>query len=105
MFIFNYKYYTGTPKFIAGREYGICYTELILKDNNTYHENSDCEGSIRGDYKISNDTIYFESYKNAEYEYKYGLIENSLYGKVINLYDNKGVFEKQFPIQMNKLKK
>lgn len=91
--------------FIAGREYGICYKELILKDNNTYHENSDCEGSIRGDYKILNDTIYFEEYKNAGHDYKYGLIENNLYGKVLNLYNKNEVFETQLPIQMNKFKK
>lgn len=103
--IFNFKYYRGTPKLIAGREYAICYTELILKDNNTFFEQIDCleNESTRGDYKIVNDTIYFEGYKNNRYEYKYGLIENSLYGKVLNLYNNKGEFETQLPIQMNRL--
>lgn len=103
--IFNFKYYRGTPKLIAGREYGICHTELILKDNNTFHEQIDCleNESTRGDYRITNDTIHFEAYKNDEHEYKYGLVENSLYGKVLNLYNHKGVFETQLPIQMNRL--
>ncbi len=101
--IFNFKYYRGTPKLIAGREFGICYTELILKDNNTFHEQIDCleSESTRGDFHITNDTIYFEAYK----KYKYGLIETSLYGKVLNLYNHKGVFETQLPVQMNRLTK
>lgn len=47
----NLKYYQGTPKLIAGKEYAICYTELLLKDNNTFHEKTDCliNESIRGD--------------------------------------------------------
>jgi len=103
--IFNYQYYTGTPKLIAGSENGICYTELILKDNNTFHEQIDCldNESTRGSYRILDDTIYFEGYKNDRHEYNYGLIENSLSGKVLNLYNHKGGFESQFLIEMNNL--
>ncbi len=103
--IFNVKYYTGTPMLIAGREYGICYTELILKDNNTYNEQIDCLGnhSTRGDYHIVNDTIYFEGYKNDQHTYKFGLVENSIYGKALNLYNYDGVFVTQLYVDLNSL--
>lgn len=60
---------------------------------------------IRGTYTIVNDTIYFENYTTDQTNYKYGLIENSIYGKVLNLYNQSGNFESQLPITINHLKK
>ncbi len=104
---FNLKYYTGKPILTAGREIAFCYEELTLKDNNTFIDNTTCymNDRIRGAYTITNDTIYFEGFTTDKTSYKYGLIENSLYGKVLNLYDASGHFEKQLSITFNHLKR
>lgn len=104
-FVFNYKYYSGSPLFIAGREHAICYTELTLKDNNTFREDITCmfNHTTRGNYRFINDTIYFDAYSNDKHTYKFALIERNKYGPVLNLYNENGTIESQFYIDLNKL--
>ena len=102
---FNLKYYRGETIFTAGREFNLCYKELVLKDNNTFVDNLKCfmNDYTRGTYEIVNDTIYFENYTSEDGNYKYGLIEESIYGNVLNLYDQSGYFKSQIPITYNGL--
>lgn len=106
LLIIKLNYYRGTPKLIAGKESGICYIELFLKDNNTFYEQIDCliKESTIGNYVVSNDTIYFEGYKNSKKAYRFGLIESNDYEReVLNLYNGQGVIETQLSIQLNEL--
>ena len=84
----------------------MCYTELILKDNNLYIEERTCffDETTSGDYQIKNDTIFFDGYSNDNHTYKYGLIEKSNSGgTVLNLYNQKGDVETMLYIDKNEL--
>ena len=57
-----------------------CTTTFKLKDNFTFKERNVCFGvsEVKGTYRISNDTIYFETVKRGKQEdikYEFGVIE------------------------------
>lgn len=96
----------GWDVFISGREFGMCYTELILKDNNFYIEERTCffDETTSGDYEIKNDTIFFEGYSNDNHTYIFGLVEKGKYGReVLNLYNERGRIETMLYIDKNEL--
>lgn len=64
-----------------------CTTTLKLKENQNFVYESICFGidRIKGEYKIKNDTVYFNSRKTLEY--KYGIIDKN--ENLIKLYRNK----------------
>lgn len=59
----NFEKFEGRDILIAGREGAAnCNTTFTLKDDRSFTERSFCFGAteIKGQYRISNDTIYFE---------------------------------------------
>ena len=102
--LWNYKRDTGEDLLTAGREFGIGYTELKLKDNQLFVEtkSSFFDETISGNYEIRNDTIFFEGYTNGTHTYAFGRIEKDLNERaVFNLYNENGVVETSLPIERN----
>jgi len=102
--LWNSKRVTGEDLLTAGREFGIGYTELKLKDNQLFVEtkSSFFDETISGNYEIRNDTIFFEGYTNGTHTYAFGLIEKDLNERaVFNLYNENGVVETSLPIERN----
>lgn len=102
--LWNYQCVTGEDLLTAGREFGIGYTELKLKDNRLFVEtkNSFFDETTSGNYEIRNDTIFFEGYANGTHTYIFGRIEKDLNEKsVLNLYNENGVMETSLPIERN----
>lgn len=58
--LWNYKRDTGEDLLTAGREFGVGYTELKLKDNQLFVETKSYffDETTSGNYEIQNDTIF-----------------------------------------------
>lgn len=102
--LWNYKRVTGEDLLTAGREFGVGYTELKLKDNQLFVETKSYffDETTSGNYEIQNDTIFFEGYANGTHTYAFGRIEKDLNEKsVLNLYNENGVVETSLSIERN----
>lgn len=105
-FAYNYKNLSGEDSLIAGREFGISFTQLTLKDNGTLIEVRDgliFNEKTYGKYQVKQDTIFFESYSNNNHSYSFGLLELSKFGKVLNLFNDRSEFENQLDLITNNL--
>jgi hypothetical protein len=83
------KILDGEDKVLAQAEGAAnCTTTLKLKNNEKFVYESVCFGidRIKGEYKISNDTIYFKNSRKS-FEYKFGVIDKD--ENIIKLYKNK----------------
>ncbi len=85
--LINYEKFEGNDILIAERE-GIanCMTYIKLKENNNFTNREFCFGEteIKGEYKIKNDTIYFDNVKFGRSEnhfFKFALIRPSKFYK------------------------
>ncbi len=83
----NFEKFEGSDILIAQREGAAnCTTTFKLKENNKFTEQSVCFGTteIKGDYKIQNDTIFFENVELGRGEdefYKFAVIRPSKFNK------------------------
>jgi hypothetical protein len=83
--LINFDKLEGNDLLLAERE-GVanCITTIKLKDDFTFREKNVCFGvsEVKGKYRISNDTIYFDNIKRGKEEdelYKFGVIEKLEY--------------------------
>jgi len=83
----------GNDIFIAQQEGAAnCMTIFKLKEKNKFREKNICFGTLEttGDYKIQNDTIFFENVKLGRYEngfYKFAIIRPSKTATESNHFD------------------
>jgi hypothetical protein len=83
----------GNDILIAQQEGAVnCMTIFKLKKNNKFREKNICFGTLetKGDYRIQNDTIFFENVIFGRYEngfYKFAVIRPSKYAKSSNRFD------------------
>lgn len=85
--------FEGNDILIAKREGAAnCMTTFKLKENNKFTEKSVCFGmtEIKGDYKLKNDTIFFENVKLGRGEdefYKFAIIRPSKFNNANSHFD------------------
>ena len=85
--LIDFDKFEGKDLFIAQREGAAnCMTTFKLKENNKFTERSVCFGitEIKGNYKIKNDTIYFENVELGRKEnefYTFAVIKPSTFDK------------------------
>jgi hypothetical protein len=83
--LIDFDKFEGSDILVAQREGAAnCMTTFKLKDNNKFTERSYCFGvtEIKGNYKLINDTIYFENVEPGRNEnefYKFAVIRPSKY--------------------------
>jgi len=81
----SFSKYEGNNLLEAERENAAnCITTIKFKDDFTFREKNVCSGisEVKGKYRISNDTIYFENVKRGKQEdeiYKFAVIEKLEY--------------------------
>jgi hypothetical protein len=91
--IIDFERFEGSDILIAQREGAAnCMTTFKLKENNKFTEKSVCFGmtEIKGDYKLKNDTIFFENVELGRDEnefYKFAVIRPSKFYKDNNHFD------------------
>lgn len=91
--LIDFEQFEDADILIAQRE-GVanCMTIFKLKENNKFTEKNICFGltEIKGDYKLKNDTIYFENVEFGRGEnefYKFAVIRPSKFYKDHNHFD------------------
>ena len=91
--IVNFERFEGKDILIAQREGAAnCMTTFKLKEKNKFIEKSVCFGmtEIKGDYKLINDTIFFENVQLGRSEkkfYKFAVIRPSKFNTGSNSFD------------------
>jgi hypothetical protein len=91
--LINFNRFEGNDILIARREGAAnCMTTFKLKENNKFTEKSVCFGmaEIKGDYRLKNDTIFFENVKlgrSKDEFYKFAIIRPSKFNKDNNHFD------------------
>ena len=93
MGLINFDKLSGEDLLVAQREGAAnCMTTFKLKENNTFTERSVCFGvtEIKGNYRISRDTIYFENVEVGRHEdgfYEFAVIRPSKFNTDNNQFD------------------